>query len=174
MIEDSIKEINNEKKDKVMIGGNFTRWGGGFQSYVVASQFQYPIYAPTMHNKLEKEECVSNLKHIPHIAWAEWIKELSTFKYAVNMMPTVAAGTFSLNCAYLGIPCIGNKEFDTQNLCFHDLSIDVEDLRSAVQLVKRLKEYPDFYKHVSDKAKENYNKHFSEKIFIQKMEKILK
>jgi len=43
-------------------------------------------------------------------------------------MLTIAAGTFSLNCAYFGIPCIGNEKVDTQRLCFPELSVDVENI----------------------------------------------
>ena len=69
---------------------------------------------------------------------------LSTFKYAVHLMPTIAAGTFSLNCAYFGIPCIGNKKVDTQRLCHPELSVDVEDVEKARTLAKMLKEDPLF------------------------------
>ena len=46
MIEDSVLNARLiEKQDKVMIGGNFTRWYGGFDSYVIATEFNLPIYA---------------------------------------------------------------------------------------------------------------------------------
>ena len=39
------------------------------------------------------------------------------------MMRTHAAGTFALNCSYLGIPCIGYKGLDTQSTLHPDLSL---------------------------------------------------
>jgi len=68
-------------------------------------------------------------------------------------MPTVAAGTFNLNCAYWGIPCIGNKKVDTQRECFPLLSVDPEDVLSASILAQRLRNEKEFYTQVSEHAK---------------------
>jgi hypothetical protein len=95
------------------------------------------------------------------MVWKNWMDVLSVFKYSVNMMPTVAAGTFSLNSAYFGIPCIANQKLDTQRICFPDLSVDVEDVYTARELARKLKNEPNFYKYVSSKATENYKKHYS-------------
>jgi hypothetical protein len=76
-------------------------------------------------------------------------------------MPTVAAGTFSLNCAYFGIPCIGNAEVDTQNICHPDLSVDVSDTYYARKLAESLRDNKTFYNKCSQEAKENYHKHYS-------------
>ena len=81
------------------------------------------------------------------------MKQLATFKYAVNMMPTVAAGTFSMNCAYFGIPCIGNEKVDTQNTLFPELAVDVEDVHSARHLALKLRTDKDFYEHNGHRAK---------------------
>ena len=122
-----------------------------------------------MHNKREYEDSLEDLNHLPYLNWLDWIKILATFKYAVHMMPTVAAGTFSLNCAYLGIPCIGNERLDTQRHCFPDLSVDVEDINSATKLARRLKEDTDFYNYCSNLANENYKQYevnnFTKKFF---------
>ncbi len=84
------------------------------------------------------------------------MKELSKFTYAVHLMPTVAAGTFSLNCAYFGIPTIGNILVDTQKLCHPELSVDVHDIESARMLARKLKTDKDFYNHCSVSAIKNY------------------
>jgi hypothetical protein len=89
------------------------------------------------------------------------------------MMPTVAAGTFSLNCAYLGIPCIGNKEVDTQRICFSELSVSSENVFEARQLAKRLKEDPKFYKICSEKAKTNYRIYFGVEQWKNHINKVL-
>jgi hypothetical protein len=99
--------------------------------------------------------------HLPRVMWTDWIKQLSTFKYAVHLMPTVAAGTFALNCAYLGIPCIGNKQVDTQAVCHPNLAVDVHDIKSARALAKQLKEDEDFYKECSEMAKATYSSFYS-------------
>jgi tripeptide aminopeptidase len=66
------------------------------------------------------------------------MKSLSSFKLGIHMMPTVAAGTFSLNCAYFGIPAIGNIKVDTQRICHPDLSVDVEDMESALKIAAEI------------------------------------
>jgi hypothetical protein len=173
MIEHFVSSLASEKQDKVIIGGNFARWYGGFESYIVASVFEMPIYAQSSHVKRQSEEYVDNLTHLPRLYWNDWMNSLKDFKYAVHLMPTVAAGTFSLNCAYFGIPCIGNKNVDTQRLCHPELSVDVADVESAVQLANRLKDDKDFYNLCSSYAKENYVNHYSEKVWKTKMNKIL-
>lgn len=137
------------KEDKAIIGGNFARWYGGFQSYVVATEFHCPIFVPASHCKRNGEEQVPGLTHLPWVMWNDWMKQLSTFKYAVNMMPTVAAGTFSMNCAYFGIPCIGNERLDTQEYLFPGLSVDINDVHMARHLATQLIEDKKFYDSIS-------------------------
>jgi hypothetical protein len=84
-------------------------------------------------------------------------------------MPTVAAGTFSLNCAYFGIPCIGNKKLDTQKLCHPELSVDVEDIDMARQLAYKLNTDSEFFMHCSKIAKENYTKYYDLELWKLKM-----
>mgnify|MGYP003626918394 FL=1 len=160
MIEKLISTIEPETENKVIIGGNFARWYGGFQSYIVADEFKAPIWAQESHAKRDDEGYVPNLQHLPRLSWIDWMKELSTFKYAVHLMPTIAAGTFSLNCAYFGIPCIGNKHVDTQRLCHPDLCVDVEDVESARKLAQRLNTDHEFYIDCKAKALKNYRKHY--------------
>lgn len=158
MIENLIKDIEPSKEDKVIIGGNFARWYGGFESYIVASEFNVPVYGQSSHAKREGEDQLVNI--LPRMLWVDWMKKLSTFKYAVHMMPTVAAGTFALNCAYLGIPCIGNREVTTQKLCYPNLSVDVWDVRYARELAQKLVKDNDFYNDCSITAKLNYRSHY--------------
>jgi hypothetical protein len=88
-------------------------------------------------------------------------------------MPTIAAGTFSLNCAYFGIPCIGNEKVDTQRLCHPDLAVDVEDIEKAAMLAERLRDDEEFYEECSRVAKENYKKYYNKGLFTQKINSIL-
>lgn len=167
MIEHSVKDIIPKSEDKVIIGGNFARWYGGFESYIVAQEFNVPIWGQTSHAKRDNEDQLIN--HLPRVFWTEWINQLSTFKYAVHLMPTVAAGTFSLNCAYLGIPCIGNIEVDTQRLCHPELSVNVSDVSKARMLAKRLASDKEFYILCSNIAKENYRKYYDIEVWKNKI-----
>ena len=171
MIEDSIKDVEWKPEDKAIIGGNFARWYGGFESYIVAQEFQVPAWGQTSHAMKALEDQI--ILHLPRVEWVDWIKQLSTFKYAVHLMPTVAAGTFALNCAYLGIPCIGNIAVDTQETCHMHLAVEVHDLAAARKLAKRLKQDPAFYNKCSREAKENYKNFYSAEVWKNKMLKIL-
>jgi recombinational DNA repair protein RecR len=84
-------------------------------------------------------------------------------------MPTIAAGTFSLNCAYLGIPCIGNRKVDTQKICFPLLSVEPENVDLARDLAYRLKTDVSFYKECSECAKINYKAYYSLDTWKEKM-----
>ena len=175
MITDSIEPhiINTDARDGVIIGGNMVRWYGGFDSYIIAQEFGEKIFAPSMGRKIEREDEM-DISHLPYMNWLTWMNNLSRFKYAVHLMPTHAAGTFALNCAYHGIPCIGYKGLDTQELCFSHLSVDMGDLNRAKRLAKRLKTDEDFYNDCSKIAKTRYNECFGEKQYTYTMNKVIK
>jgi len=160
MIEDSIQPQSQYEQSGVMIGGNMTSWYGGFDSMMVAQEFEEKIYAPSMGRKIEREEEL-DINHLPYMNWTQWIHELRKVKYAVHLMRTHAAGTFALNCAYLGIPCIGYEGLDTQELCHPETTVEVGDLVTARQIAKKLREDEKFYiycsKIVKDKYKELYH-----------------
>jgi hypothetical protein len=171
MIDDIVQNIIPTHEDKVIVGGNFARWYGGFESFIVAREFNIPIWGQTSHAMREGESQLIN--HLPRVMWTDWMKQLSTFKYAIHLMPTVAAGTFSLNCAYFGIPCIGNEKVDTQRQCHPDLSVDVSDVAKARELAKRLVEDRAFYKQCSAAARQMYKKNYNKELFTQKINSIL-
>ena len=173
LIEDLIQNIKPQPKEKVIIGGNFARWYGGFQSYLVADEFEVEKWTQESHAKRENEDNIKDLNHFPRLTWLSWMEALSTFKYAVHLMPTIAAGTFSLNCAYFGIPCISNEKVDTQRICHPDLSVDVDDIEKARALAKRLKVDNKFYKHCSDTSKKMYNDHYNINKYKNKLNNIL-
>jgi hypothetical protein len=99
----------------------------------------------------------------------EWIYALAEFKYAIHLMPTIAAGTFAMNCGFLGIPCIGYKDADTQRKIHPSLSVEIGDLESARKLAIKLKD-KDFYDACANEAKQNYRNLISEAKFLAKME----
>jgi len=167
MIEDAIGELEQVERQGVIIGGNFVSWYGGFDSFIIAQELDGgKVTAPSMGRKQSGEEQLLN--HLPYLNWKQWIYELNKFKYGVHLMRTHAAGTFALNCAYLGIPCIGYYGLDTQEVCHPNLTVDVGDLVKARKLIKLLRDDYRFYNWQSQLAKENYNKFYTEQIFKQK------
>ena len=165
MIEDSIKNLPQIERKDIIIGGNFCSWYGGFDSYITAQEADCPIYIPSMGRKIEGEEQMPNLNHLPYMNWVEWIKTLNNFKYGVHLMRTHAAGTFALNCAYLGIPCIGYEGLDTQEKCHPDLTVKLGDLTTAKEKLILLKNNKDFYNKCSVIAKEKYIEYYHEDKF---------
>ncbi|KKN68801.1 hypothetical protein LCGC14_0448210, partial [marine sediment metagenome] len=131
-------QFDNNKKDAVMIGGNMVRWYGGFDSFIVARTFDCPIYAPSMGRKIKQEEEM-DITHLPYMNWLEWMNTLSQFSFGVHLMPTHAAGTFTLNCSYHGIPCIGYAGLDTQEICHPNLTVKDGDITTAKKLANKLK-----------------------------------
>ena len=179
MIEDSLKE-SKAKTNNVMIGGNMVRWYGGFDSYMIATEFgkrdkeSTEIHAPSMGRKIELEDQMENLTHLPYMNWVDWVNHLSQFKYAVHLMPTHAAGTFALNCAYWGIPCIGYRGLDTQHELHPHCTVSDGNLDHAREIVKRLVTNHDFYEQCSKESKEKYKECFGEKVYIYNMNKVIK
>ena len=168
MIDESINELKQEYRDGVIIGGNFVSWYGGFDSFIIAQELDNGlVYAPSMGRRQEHEEQM--LTHLPYLNWHDWIHALNKFKYGVHLMRTHAAGTFALNCAYLGIPCIGYKGLDTQEICHPNLTVEVGDLESAKKIAKRLRIDDDFYIYCANECKELYLKEFTESQFLKKV-----
>ena len=173
MIEELIKDIAPITEGKVLIGGNFARWYGGFESYMVASEFDVPIWGQESHAKRINEGGLDNMNHFPRMSWVDWMSEVSKFRYGVHLMPTVAAGTFSLNCGYFGIPVIGNEKVDTQRLIHPFTSIDVGNVKKARELANRLKTDTEFYEVCSNIAKDNYKKYYTKTVWLKETKKKL-
>ena len=179
MIEDSLQE-SKTKNNNVIIGGNMVRWYGGFDSYMIATEFgkwdkaSTEIHAPSMGRRIELEDQMENLTHLPYMNWVDWVNHLSQFKYAVHLMPTHAAGTFALNCAYWGIPCIGYRGLDTQEELHPHCTVKDGNLDHAREIVKRLVTNKDFYEQCSKEAKEKYIECFNENAYIYSMKGVIK
>ena len=115
-----------------------------------------------MGRKIEGEEQIDNLCHLPYMNWTQWIHELNKRKYGIHLMRTHAAGTFALNCAYLGIPCIGYDNVNTQKYLHPNLSVPDGDVESARKIAEELSNNNSFYEECSNKCKENYEKLYSD------------
>ena len=163
MIEDAIGKLPKVERKDVIIGGNFVNWYGGFDSYIVAQEISDTIYAPSMGRKQPGEEEL--VTHLPYMDWKQWIHKLNEFKIGIHLMRTHAAGTFALNCAYLGIPCIGYKGLDTQEICHPDTTVEIGDLKSAKNIAQNLRNNKDFYVYCSKICKDNYKHHYHESKF---------
>mgnify|MGYP000323951591 CR=1 FL=1 len=165
MIEDPIGAITPpEERTGVMIGGNFKSWYGGFDSFMLAKSITDEIYSPQMGRRQEGEEQLG-ITQLPYLEWNQWISELSKRKIGIHMMRTHAAGTFALNCAYLGIPCIGYGGLDTQYTLHPELTVEDGDLATARKLVGLLHNDESFYNQCSQRARTLYETYYTEQSF---------
>lgn len=165
MIEDPIEVITHpEQRSGVMIGGNFTSWYGAFDSFMLAKSVTDEIYSPQMGRRQEGEEQLG-ITQLPYLEWNQWISELSKRRIGIHMMRTHAAGTFAMNCSYLGIPCIGYAGLDTQRILHPELTVADGDLGSARKLIQKLHNDEEFYKVCSDMTLMMYQEHYHESKF---------
>ena len=168
MIEDAVGKLKTEDRKDVIIGGNFVSWYGGFDSMIIAKELSRGgnVYAPSMGRKQELEEQL--VTHLPYMNWRQWIHELNKFKFGVHLMRTHAAGTFALNCAYLGIPCIGYNGLDTQVILHPETTVEIGDLESARKIAENLRNDKEFYLYSSTLCKGLYKDHYTEETFKNK------
>ena len=89
-------------------------------------------------------------------------------------MRTHAAGTFALNCAYLGIPCIGYEGLDTQMICHSDCTVEVGDITKARKIAIRLASDKDFYTECSINAKKKFNELYAESVYKERINKMIR
>ncbi len=163
----------SEWSDVIIIGGNMVRWYGGFDSYIIASTFtpEYELTSVSMGRKQKEEDLIEDINYLPYMEWRDWINTLSQFHIGVHLMPTIAAGTFAMNCAFHGIPVIGYEECDTQRNLHPKTSVKIGDMDTARKMAKLLRDN-DFYNECSAESMELYKKHHSEESFIKHMENI--
>lgn len=157
----------------IMVGGNFVSWYGGADSFIVASYTDNAVYMPTMGRRADGEDNVDGITHVPYILWRDWITELSRRKIGIHLMRTHAAGTFALNCAYLGIPCIGYNHLDTQMKLHPICSISDGDIKTAIEIAEKLSNDEDFYNICAMKARLRYEEYYSETVFLNKFKESL-
>ena len=162
------------QENRTIVTGPLTREYNGFSQVLIAHNADMPIDIPPMgESRMPKDswEMARNLgiNYLQYMSWVDWMYNLSRYKIGYMMSAATASGSFALNCAYLGIPCIGDKRADTQSILFPDLAIDVFDNKKALDLTLKLKKDLDFYIEVSNKAKGLYKKEFTK----EKMLKLL-
>lgn len=169
MITDYVKEYEGERKG-VIVGGNWVSAYRGFDSYLIGKILDENISSITT-GRMKPEEKLLDINHIPWMNWIDFIYELSKHKYGVQL-GTAAAGTFNLNCAYLGIPCISYDTINTQKYLHPDLTVADGDMEHARKLATKLSSDEEFYTECSIKARENYAKFYSEEVFLTKFKNL--
>ena len=132
------------QENRTIITGPLTREYNGFSQVLIAHNADMPIDIPPMgESRMPKDswEMAPNLgiNYLNYMSWVDWMYNLSRYKIGYMMSAATASGSFALNCAYLGIPCIGDKRADTQSILFPDLAIDVFDNKKALDLTIKLK-----------------------------------
>lgn len=170
MITDNLKVYEGEREG-VAVGGNWVAAYRGFDSYIIGKILDDKITAIST-GRMKPEEKMLDINHLPWMPWNDWMYELSKHKYGVQL-GTAAAGTFNLNCAYLGIPCISYNTINTQKYLHPLLSVDDGDVEQARKLATRLVSDKSFYEECSNTCKEKYNELYTEKVFKKKVTKIL-
>ena len=158
-------------KEGILLGGNFTSWYSGLDSYLIAHAVNDPITNVSMGRKQEQEDMIPDIKYLPYMTWREWIDECGKYKVGIHMMRTHAAGTFSLNLAYHGTPCLGYKGLDTQELLHPQTTVEVGDIFGAQKILKKLYEDKFFYHECSEQSIELYNKYFEEEQWLKHFNK---
>ena len=165
-LKDSYNDIDStfsHKQKDVIIGGNWVKDYGGFDSYQVALEITDDITAITT-GRMKSEE--KNLfKHLDWMPWSEWIKTLSQYNIGVQL-GTAAAGTFNLNCSYHGIPCIAYSNSNTQRILHPKTTVELGDIVGAKEIARKLKD-KDFYDECMKETTKNYEKYYSEEKFLE-------
>lgn len=164
MIEDNIKTA--DKEDRVFVAGNWHLTYRGFDSWIISNEFNLPKYG-FKAGKYKDGEDVNGINYLPWMDWYTFMYELSKCKYGIQTYQS-SAGQFPLNCGYLGIPCIGYNDVNTQRDLFPDLSVDRGDIVSARKIAKRLQEDADFYKVCAETSTMMYKELYSEKVFLER------
>ena len=154
------------KQNKSIITGPLTPDYNGFSQVLLAHHLDMEIDIPPMgKGRMPKDswEMADNLgvNYLEYMSWINWMYNLNQYKIGYMMSSATASGSFALNCAYLGIPCIGDKRADTQSILFPDLAVNVFDNQKALELTLKLKNDLAFYNEVSIKAKTIYNQEFT-------------
>lgn len=170
MLEDNIRPdvFVKEGRYGVMSGGTWSDWYCGADSFMIAQEFEEPIFAPSMGRKQPEEDLIQDIRYLPYSDWKTWMFNLSKCKYAVHLMRTAAAGSFSINCAVLKIPSIGWDQIDAQRICYPELSFPVGDMVEARKAAKHLKNNELFYDHVAEYAFKAYKDNFHEDRFLER------
>ena len=152
----------------VIIGGNWVKDYGGFDSYQVSREITDDITAITT-GRMKPEE-TQILKHIPWVMWRDWIDILGQYNVGVQL-GTAAAGQFQLNTSFHGIPCIGYSNLNTQSILHPLTTVELGDIDKAKNIARKLKD-DKFYKLCMDTTQKRFEKYYSEEMFVKNWKRI--
>ncbi len=152
----------------VIIGGNWVKDYGGFDSYQVSREITDDITAITT-GRMKPEE-TQILKHIPWVMWRDWIDILGQYNVGVQL-GTAAAGQFQLNTSFHGIPCIGYSNLNTQSILHPLTTVELGDIDKAKDIARKLKD-DKFYKLCMDTTQKRFEKYYSEEMFVKNWKRI--
>ncbi len=167
MITDNVRP-RDEWGDGVIIGGNWVRDYGGFDSYQVALEITDDITSITTGRMKPEEKGL--FKHLDWMYWSEWINTLSQYHVGVQL-GTAAAGTFNLNCSFHGIPCIAYSNSNTQKILHPKTTVELGDVVGAKDIARKLKD-KTFYDECMMDTLDNYKKYYTEGKFVEHWNKI--
>ena len=162
MITDNVRP-RDEWGDGVIIGGNWVRDYGGFDSYQVALEITDDITSITTGRMKPEEKGL--FKHLDWMYWGEWINTLSQYHVGVQL-GTAAAGTFNLNCSFHGIPCIAYSNSNTQKILHPKTTVELGDVVGAKDIARKLKD-KTFYNECMMDTLDNYEKYYTEEKFVE-------
>ena len=168
MITDNVIPKQESRKG-VIIGGNWVRDYGGFDSYQVALEITDDITAITTGRMKPEEKDL--FKHLDWMYWGEWINVLSQYHVGIQL-GTAAAGTFNLNCSFHGIPCIAYSNSNTQKTLHPNTTVELGDIVRAKKIANRLKD-EDFYNKCSQETKRLFEEKYSERVFVNHVKNIM-
>ena len=161
----------SEWGDETIIGGNFVSWYGGFDSYIVAREVGNSIHSPSMGRKQKLEDSIEDINYLSYMSWRDWIDNLSQYNIGIHLMRTHAAGTFAMNCAFHGIPCIGYYGLDTQEILHPMTTVEVGNIEHAIQLARNLKKDTEFYDHCSKISLQMFEQYYTEEVWLENWSK---
>ncbi len=159
-----VKEFGNTKVKKkipksMMIGANFDLRGMGLADVYVGSGIVKNIGIPTMRNALVKDNDTFvnemfkvNTQVYPYVEQKDWLPILNRYQVAVHLANETGTGQLQIQCACLGVPCIGTKDIDLQSYLFPELTIDNSELEEGRILMKRLMNDKTFFSQVMTEA----------------------
>ena len=161
-------------KSGIILGGNFTSWYSGLDSYLIAQAVEDKITNVSMGRKQPQEDLIDDITYLPYMSWRQWIDECSKYKVGVHMMRTHAAGTFSMNLSYHSTPCLGYSGLDTQDLLHPQTTVKLGNIAKAQSILKKLYDDEGFYRECSLQTKELFDKYYSEQAWSKDFQKVNK
>ena len=167
-------QLTTSMKNGIILGGNFTSWYSGLDSYLIAHAVNEPITNVSMGRKQEEEDMIPDITYLPYMSWRDWIQECGKYKVGIHMMRTHAAGTFSMNLSYHGTPCIGYEGLDTQDLLHPQTTVEVGNIAKAQSILKKLYDDEFFYQECSEQTKNLFEKYYSEQAWLEDFQKVNK